>query len=171
MKIRGENPVRRAWVPALLWLAVIAWESTPLGSSQATGRFLYPVLKFFDPQITLAQFELAHGVLRKVGHFLGYAILSLLLLRAWWNTLMLPPWATRLPSWKLMLRSWRARVAAIAFLSSAAVAALDEWHQSMIPGRTSSVQDVALDTMAAACAQLILIAFSDARAKHVALSS
>lgn len=165
------NPIRRAWAPALLWLAVIACESTAFGSSQETGKFLYPIVVFFDPQITLARFQLLHGVLRKMGHFFGYGIFSLLMLRAWWSTLMLPRWAPRLPSWRAMLRSWRARAAIMALLSTVAIAMLDEWHQTMIPGRTATIRDVALDSMAAAFVQLILIAFSDARGKHVALNS
>jgi VanZ family protein len=168
---RATNPIRRAWAPALLWLAVVAWESTTLASSQQTAKFLYRIAFVFDPQITATQLLLLNAVLRKAGHFLGYAILSLLMLRAWWSTLMLPRWAQHLPSWRAMLRSWRARAAGIALLSTIAIAALDEWHQTMLPGRTGSIHDVALDSMAAACAQLILIAFSAARGRHVALSS
>jgi hypothetical protein len=85
-----SSSARRAWVPALLWLAVIAWESTPLASFQQTGGLLRPIVLFFDPHITEAQFVLVHGVLRKAGHFFGYGILSLLMLRAWWATLALP---------------------------------------------------------------------------------
>lgn len=165
-----SDAVRRAWVPALLWLVVIAWESTPLATSETTGIFLYPIVKFLDPQITLAQFQLLHELLRKLGHFIGYATLSLLMLRPWWTSLMLPRWATRLPSWKAILRSWSGRAAALALASSVLVALLDEWHQSFIPGRTGSVHDVVLDAMAAACMQLMLVAMSDARGKRLAIS-
>ncbi|MBZ5630119.1 MAG: VanZ family protein [Acidobacteriia bacterium] len=166
-----SDAVRRAWAPALLWLALIAWESTAFAGSENTGDFLYPIVKFLDPQITFAQFLIVHGLLRKAGHFIGYAVLSLLMLRAWWTTLMLPRWAKRLPSWRSMLRSWSARAAAIALASTVLVAALDEWHQTMLPGRTGAIRDVALDAMAAACVQLLLIAVSDARGKPSALSS
>jgi hypothetical protein len=99
-----SSPVRHAWVPALLWLAVVAWESTPLASSQQTGRLLRPIILFFDPHITWAQFVLVHGALRKAGHFFGYGLLSLLMLRAWWATLALPRGSTHLPSWREMMR-------------------------------------------------------------------
>jgi VanZ family protein len=158
-----NSPVRRAWAPALLWLAVIAWESTSLASSEETSRLLLPLLKFFHPQITMAQFALVHGALRKAGHFFGYGVLSLVMLRAWWTTLKLPRWATRLPSLRQMMRSWSLRAAAIALASTVAVAALDEWHQAFLPGRTGTFQDVALDSSAAVCVQLILIAFSDVK--------
>ena len=160
---RTTSPVRRAWVPALFWLAVIAWESSPLAVSEHTAHLLLPILKFFHPQITLVQFALAHGALRKAGHFFGYGVLSLLMLRAWWTTLMLPRWATRLPSWRPMLRSWSLRAAASALASTVAVAALDEWHQTFLPGRIGILRDVLLDASAAVCVQMIVIAFSNVR--------
>jgi VanZ family protein len=165
-----SHPVRRAWVPALLWLLVIAWESTSLMSAANTGRFLFVVIRFFVPHVALSQLELLNAVGRKVGHCFGYAVLSLLMLRAWWSTLLLPRWAKRLPALRLMLRCWSARAAAAALLSTAAVAALDEWHQAFLPSRTGTLHDVVLDTMAAISVQLIAIAFSDARGRQVALS-
>jgi VanZ family protein len=157
------KPHRRAWVPALLWLAVIAWESTPLASSENTRQLLVVVVRFFDPHITLAQLQLLNAAGRKIGHFLGYGILSLLMLRAWWTTLMLARSAPRLPSWTVMVQSWSARATVIALLSAVVVAGLDEWHQTFLPGRTGTIRDVALDSMAAACVQLLVIAASGVR--------
>jgi VanZ family protein len=162
-------PLRRAWVPALLWLAVIAWESTPLMSSANTGHLLLAIARFFDPRITLAQLQLLNAVGRKIGHGLGYGILSLLMLRGWWATLMLPRSATRLPSWTAMVTTWSARATVLALLSTAAAASLDEWHQAFLPGRTGTIRDVALDTMAAAFVQLLIIAARVVRGKQVAM--
>ncbi len=163
--------ILRAWVPALVWLGVIVLESTSLGSSSHTYGLLYAVLVFFFPHAPREQVELANAVLRKIGHCFGYAMLSLLMLRAWWCTLVLPRWARQAaPPLAAMLRSWSARAAAIALFSTVAVAGLDEWHQLFIPGRTGNIHDVALDSMAAASVQLIAIAFSDARARRQALS-
>ena len=166
-----NKPVRRAWIPALLWLAVIAFESTSLMSADNTGHLLLTVARFFDPRITLAQLQLLNAVGRKIGHCLGYGILSLLMLRAWWATLMLPRSATRLPSWTAMLTSWSARAAVLALLSAAAVAGLDEWHQTFLPVRTGTIRDVALDTMAAAFVQFLVIAARAVRGKQEALSN
>lgn len=166
-----SRPVRRAWVPALLWLAVIAWESTSLASPEETGHLLFPLVKFLVPHISLAQFALVHAAVRKAGHFFGYAMLSLLLLRAWWSTLNLPRWATRLPSFRAMIRSWSLRAAAAALGATVLVAALDEWHQTMLLGRTGSFYDVLLDSSAALCVQLMVIAVSDVRPKAAALSA
>jgi VanZ family protein len=84
---------------------------------------------------------------------------------------MLPRSATRIPPWKAMVTSWSARAAAIALASTALVASLDEWHQLSIPGRTGTIHDVALDSMAAACVQLLVIAFSDVKRKQLAISN
>jgi hypothetical protein len=132
---------------------------------------LLPLLKFLHPQITMAQFALVHGALRKAGHFFGYGVLSLLTLRAWWTTLKLPRWVTRLPSWRQMMRSWSLRAASIALVSTVVVAALDEWHQAYIPGRTGLFQDVLLDSSAAVCVQLLVIAMSDVKKSYLAISS
>jgi VanZ family protein len=164
-----NKPVRRAWVPALLWLAVIAWESTPYASSEHTSRVLYYAILFVYGHISVALFVAVHGVLRKIGHCLGYGILSLLMLRAWWATLMLPRSATRLPSWTAMVTTWSAHAAVLALLSAAAVAGLDEWHQTFLPERTGTIRDVALDIMAAAFVQLLVIAARAVRGKQIAI--
>jgi VanZ family protein len=166
-----NKPVGRAWIPALLWLAVIAFESTSLMSSDNTGHLLLAIARFFDPQITLAQLHLLNGIGRKIGHGIGYGILSLLMLRAWWATLMLPRSATRLPSWTAMVTTWSARAAALALLSAAAVAGLDEWHQASLPGRTGTIRDVALDTTAAALVQLVIVAARAKRRKQTVISN
>jgi VanZ family protein len=166
-----NKPVRRAWIPALLWLAVIAFESTPLMSAENTGHLLLAIARFFNPHITFAQLLLLNEVGRKIGHCIGYGILSLLMLRAWWATLTLPRSATRLPSWMAMVTSWSARAAVLALLSAAAVAGLDEWHQTFVPGRTGTIRDVALDTTAAAVVQLLVIAAREVKGKRTVLSS
>ena len=164
-----NKPVRRAWIPALLWLAVIAFESTALMSAENTGHLLLAIARFFDPRITLAHLQLLNGVGRKIGHGLGDGILSLLMLRAWWATLTMPRSATRLPSWTAMVTTWSARAAVLALLSAAAAAGLDEWHQAFLPGRTGTIRDVALDTTAAAFVQLLFVAARAVRGKQIAI--
>jgi VanZ family protein len=63
-----------------------------------------------------------------------------------------------------MMRWWSGRAAMIAFLSTALVSVLDEWHQAHLPGRTGTIQDVLLDSSAAVCAQLFLVAISECQA-------
>src|SRR5271154_4179959 len=75
-----------AWITAILWLIVIAIESTALLSSSNTSRFLYPLLHFLFG-MDWDRFEVWHFYIRKSGHVIGYATLSILLFRAWRATL------------------------------------------------------------------------------------
>jgi len=137
----------KTWVAALLWIGLIAIESTDWLSAEHTSRILYPLLHFLiglDP----AGFAVVHHYIRKCGHFVGYFTLSFFLFRAWRATLRLP-WAPR----------WALRWAAIAFFMSGLVASLDEWHQTFIPSRTGRISDVMLDSIAALTAQVLIFLY------------
>jgi VanZ family protein len=138
-----------AWIAAILWLIVIAIESTALLSAANTSRFLFPLLHFLFG-MNWARFEYWHFYIRKSGHVVGYAILSILLFRAWRATLLD---ATLL---EMSGARWKPRWAAIAVLGTALVAGLDEWHQSFIPSRTGRWQDMVLDTCAGIAAQALI---------------
>jgi VanZ family protein len=135
----------RAWIPTVIWLGVIAVESTDWLSSQHTSRFLYPIFHVLFG-IAAERFELWHFVIRKTGHVLGYGILSVLLFRAWRVTVSMED----NPAWS---RMW----AGLSFFLTVMVASLDEWHQTFIPSRTGSFHDVLLDSAAALIAQLVLV--------------
>jgi VanZ family protein len=135
----------KVWLPSVIWLAVIATESTNLGSSDHTGQILYPIFHFLfemDP----ARFAVWHAVLRKTGHFVGYFTLSVLLFRSWRASF--PRLSTR----------WCLQWGTLAFLGTALVATLDEWHQSFLPSRTGTIRDVILDSSAGLVAQVVLFA-------------
>ncbi|MGB0011000.1 MAG: VanZ family protein, partial [Candidatus Sulfotelmatobacter sp.] len=131
-----QKNLLKAWIAAILWLIVIAIESTAMLSSNNTSRILYPVLHYLFG-LDVVRFERVHFFLRKGGHVVGYAILSILLFRAWRATL---------PAMSNV--NWTLRWSAIAILGTAFVASLDEWHQTFIPSRTGRWQDVVLDTCA-----------------------
>jgi VanZ family protein len=134
----------KTWIAAVLWLIVIAIESSAMLSAHNTSRILYPILHFLFG-MDLKHFEYWHFFIRKGGHVVGYAILSILLFRAWRATL---------PA--INNARWTLRWAAIALFGTALVASLDEWHQSFIPSRTGRWQDVVLDSCAGIAAQMIL---------------
>jgi VanZ family protein len=125
----------RAWWPAIVWIGLITFESTDYLSARNTANMLYDVLTRLFGEINLYDFLYWHHYLRKTGHVMGYGILGLLLLRGFRLTL-----ATR--------GTWLGRAAILAWIGTAFVAAMDEWHQSFIPSRTGTVWDVLLDSTA-----------------------
>jgi VanZ family protein len=141
-----RHAVLKAWIAAILWLIVIAIESTAWLSAHNTSRILFPLLHYLFA-IDYARFEHIHFFLRKGGHVFGYGLLSILLFRAWRETL---------PS--VSGAKWTLRWSSIAVLGTALVASLDEWHQSYIPSRTGTPQDVLLDTCAGIGAQILVFA-------------
>lgn len=145
---RDPHHVLKAWIAAILWLVVIAIESTAWLSAHNTSRILYPILHFLFG-LNWEQFETWHFFIRKGGHVIGYGLLSFFLFRAWRETL---PALTSLGK----NARWTLRWSTIAVLGTALVASLDEWHQSFIPSRTGRWQDVVLDTCAGVAAQFLL---------------
>jgi VanZ family protein len=139
-----RKQVIKTWIAAILWLILIAFESTDWLSSANTGRFLYPVLHYLtgvDP----IRFLVWNYYIRKAGHVAGYFGLSLLLYRAWHATIPLGH-----------LYRWSIQWSRISFFMTALVACLDEWHQTYLASRTGSLQDVLLDTTAAFAAQVAI---------------
>jgi VanZ family protein len=142
-----------AWLWVVLWLGVIAIESTNLASAANTSRFLYPILHFLfgvDP----VRFPTWHFFLRKGGHVFGYGMLSWLLFRA----LRVTALSSRDPDWSM---AW----SLLAIAGTAFVASMDEWHQSFLPSRTGTVHDVLLDTTAALVIQILVFLLLRVRKK------
>jgi VanZ family protein len=142
-----QKNILKTWIATILWLIVIVIESSSIGASNNTSRFLYPLLHFLfklDP----VRFEYIHFFIRKGGHVFGYALLSILLFRAWRETL---------PA--LNRSRWIMRWANLAVLGTALVASLDEWHQSFSALRTGTPKDVLLDSCAGVVAQFLIFAW------------
>ena len=132
------------WWPALAWAAVISLFSTHLFTSQNTGLIVIPVLHWLFPSASPQTLEFMHHIIRKCAHFTEYFILSLLILRG----IRAGRHETHL-AWAL---------AAIAVV--AGYAALDEFHQRFVPGRTPAVRDVLIDTAGGVAAQVIAALFA-----------
>ena len=63
---------------------------------------------------------------------------------------------------------WSLAWARNAVLITAAVASLDEWHQTFIPSRTGTIHDVILDSCAAIAAQILVYFFLRSRDRDTA---
>ena len=146
-----RHQVLKAWIAAILWMIVIAIESTKWLSAHNTSRILFPVLHYLFG-LGYSSFQHWHFYMRKAGHVFGYGLLSILLFRAWRETL---------PA--LNHSRWTIRWAAMAVIGTAIVASLDEWHQSFLPSRTGTVHDVVLDTCAAIAAQILVLLWAGSR--------
>ena len=121
----------RYWMPAIVWMAIIFLGSTDMLSAEHTSRFLVPFLRWFDPQISLAALNAIQLGIRKLGHLTEYAILAMLLWRALRGGIR----------WQMKMSI----LFLVAALGSAIFAASDEFHQSFVPSRTASPNDVMID--------------------------
>jgi VanZ family protein len=129
------------WLPPLIAMAIIAWESTDTFSSEHTSHWLRPFLERIFGPIDGGNWLWGHHLLRKTGHFIGYGSVGLTFLRAWLLTLGL--------RMGLTAAAWRWRSSVLAIVCTALVASADEWHQTFIPSRTGTPWDVLLDTCGA----------------------
>ena len=156
----GQSLLRNWW-PVVFWLGVIRAESTDTASSANTGAILYKVITAIAPRVEPSFVEQLNAVLRKTGHFLGYAILSALVLLALRHTnrdrlrnLLQRPWGIYLRDY------WRLEWALLGILLTIVTASFDEIHQTFIPSRTGRWQDVVLDTCGAVVIQFVIYLLS-----------
>lgn len=99
------------WLPVLAWMSVILWFSS-------------------QSNLPHAQDPLLEIIVKKSAHAGEYAILGLLLVRAFAQGAIATP----------------RRAVAFAWIVALLYAASDEFHQSFTPGRTPSPVDVLIDT-------------------------
>ena len=129
------------WAPPIIWMATIFLFSTDAFSGANTGSLLWAVVSFIYPGVTQELFDSIHFYVRKAGHFTEYAILALLLFRAFRSGAR---------------DRWRLRWALSSLLIAFLYASLDEYHQTFTRRRTGSVYDSLIDTSGAATALVLL---------------
>ena len=132
------------WLPVVLWLGLIFIGSTDLLSAEHTSRLIGPILRWFNPHVSTATIAHVQFVVRKIGHLTEYAILGILLWRAFWRG-----------------SSWHFRMSilfVLALFGCAVFAATDEFHQSFVPSRTASPIDVTIDIFGALIGLMFCVA-------------
>lgn len=140
-----------AWLPTLLWLAVLACFSTDTFSAEHTGIVLRKIIHALFGEVSPDVFQQIHFYIRKSAHFLSYGLLSAFAFFSWRATL---------PGF----REWSARWGGLALLLAFVAGSLDEFHQTFIPSRTAHFHDVLLDTTGALFFQLALALWLGRRA-------
>lgn len=152
----------RPWIPVLGWIGIIALESSDLGSSEHTGSILLGIWSRLFGAPDPETFESVHHVIRKTGHFVGYAILSWLIFRA-----LRGSWQSRQ---EIVRRTrdyfWQLRWSILAVAGTALVASMDEIHQAFNPARTGRWQDVVIDSCGAMTLQFLLYLFTYFRSRN-----
>ena len=129
------SAVFKSWLPVLLWMALMFTASTDLLSAEHTSRFLVPFLRWLKPDISWETMMQIHFLVRKGAHLIEYAILAVLLWRAF---------RFRHTSGRSLGPS-----AALALAVAICFAASDEYHQSFVPSRGASSSDVMIDSCGA----------------------
>ena len=133
-----------AWWPVALAITIIFFESTPFFGADRTSNPLRWLFEHLFGHVGDRAWAFIHHIIRKCGHFIGYGLMGLAWLRAWWMTL---PQSHFLPD------------AVLALLGTALVASCDEWHQSFLPNRTGTPWDVLLDCSGALTLQVLVYVF------------
>jgi VanZ family protein len=127
------------WLPPLLLTAGIFFMAGELGS---VAKFKLPIsfLKFLLPSWSMKEIHILSLKLRKIGHFMAYAVLCMAYVRAWY--------------WHLQMSRMKAIMLALAICLL--VSASDETWQAFHESRTGCPRDVALDMSGALTAALVL---------------
>jgi VanZ family protein len=113
--------------------------STGSFSSDETSRFIVPLLKVVLRNPTAEQLLFWHHVIRKAAHVTEYCILGLLVYRAFKVD---------------VTNSLKLGILTLIFVAVAAT--LDEFHQSFVPTRGSSMFDVGWDCIGGLIAIMLL---------------
>ena len=143
---RGLNPptnVVRSSVYLLLWLCFIFATSCTV----VRPRELYSIVRYLTgaSDASLEQFKLfwftSWFAIVKGWHFTEFAIATLLV--------------NQVVAWLRGIRDFR--TIAISMVFTAVYAISDEWHQSFVPDRIGSIEDVVIDCLGIGAAGILLI--------------
>jgi VanZ family protein len=134
------------WAPVIGWILLIVLGSGDLMSAEHTSRFLVPLLRWLNPDISVGTLAEIHFCVRKAAHVTEYAILALLLSRAIFR--------------ETTLKRARSTLFLSAWIACTVVAACDEFRQSFVESRGASPWDVMIDSAGAIFGLLVYARFA-----------
>ena len=129
------------WGVTAAWAVFIFELSGETYSGSFTAWLLHQILHSLHVQLSATAFRTLHVFVRKLAHLTEYAIFSLFLYHSFEGR---------------GEHRWRAHTAVGAIVVAGLYSLTDEFHQSLVRGRTSSLFDCAIDTAGAALGMLIL---------------
>jgi len=129
------------YLPLLTWIAFISFASSGSFSASNTSLIVGPLLHWLFPNASPETLDVVHGIVRKIAHFLEYALLGVLAARAFRGS---PKAVVR--------RRWLVICVALIVV----YALVDEYHQSFVPSRTASIYDSFIDMAGGFTAVLVV---------------
>ena len=129
------------YLPLIVWLVFISFASSDSLNAGNTSRIIGPLILWLFPSTSPETLALINVCTRKLAHLTEYAILGFLAARAFRTS----PHPTIKRRW-----FW------ISLALVAVYALLDEYHQSFVPSRTSSIFDSLIDTTGGLLALIIV---------------
>jgi VanZ family protein len=144
------------WIPVLIWMAIIFSASSDRMSFSHSSRIIAPILHWLFPHMSDATVHSIVFAVRKAAHVTEYAILALLVSRAFRKPNVIRLSNSDAIASKFDRVPWPWAQAASALLFVALYATTDEIHQAFVPTRQGSVWDVLLDTLGGAFGLLFL---------------
>jgi VanZ family protein len=133
---RPEREIVFAWLCVMVWIAAVQAFAGSSFSMNETSRFIGPLLRWLFPDVGAESVAFVHLAIRKAAHFVEYALLALLALRAFHLSFERP----------------LALLAAASLALALVVAIVDESRQAVAVDRTGALSDVVLDIGGAAFA-------------------
>jgi VanZ family protein len=127
------------WGLVILWMILIFTFSTESFSSEESTPFLARLLADLLPHSLARHMDTIVYLIRKLSHWIEYLILGILLMRA------LKAQSSRQPALRRMVWS---------ILLATLYAVTDEYHQTLVPGRSANPLDVVIDSFGALCGTL-----------------
>jgi len=129
----------KIWLPPIAWAALIFLFSSDAFSGSHTSGILEPLLRHLFPALSVSDVETVHILIRKLGHFGEYFVLSIFVLRA----------LRQETHNKLSPRQL-----ALGLALTALYAVSDELHQALVPSRSAGFIDVLIDIFGGTCGTL-----------------
>ncbi len=118
------------WLPPFVLMGFIFPLTNNSLTFNSTSHIIVPIIKWFLPHASQATIDTLHIVMRKFGHFGGYALLTFLLFRGF----------------RGRNKGWHWKWIIYAGLIAIGYGSLDEFLQTLMSSRTGSIYDWMTDS-------------------------